>query len=103
MVKLRRFKSIGPRYLETMGNRLVAGRSITWNDILEQRPVVIISEPLAREYLGRAGEGDRQAPPRQLADVSVARNRRRVRQRARRWTGAAADSDGLLADAEREL
>ncbi len=52
MVKLRRFKSIGPRYLETMGNRLVAGRSITWNDILEQRPVVIISEPLAREYWG---------------------------------------------------
>jgi hypothetical protein len=35
-----------------MGNRLVAGRSITWNDIREQRPVVIISEPLAREYWG---------------------------------------------------
>jgi putative ABC transport system permease protein len=52
MVKLRRFKSIGPRYLETMGNRLVAGRSITWNDIYEQRPVVVISEPLAREYWG---------------------------------------------------
>ena len=52
MAKLRRFKSIGPGYFETMGNRLVAGRSITWNDILEQRPVVIISEPLAREYWG---------------------------------------------------
>ena len=52
MVKLRRFKSIGPGYFETMGNRLVAGRSITWNDIHEQRPVVIISEPLAREYWG---------------------------------------------------
>jgi predicted permease len=52
MVKLRRFKSIGPRYFETMGNRLVAGRSITWNDIHQQRPVVIISEPLAREYWG---------------------------------------------------
>ena len=50
--KLRRFKSIGPRYFETMGNRLAAGRSITWNDIYEQRPVVIISEPLAREYWG---------------------------------------------------
>ena len=79
MVKLRRFKSIGPGYFETMGNRLVAGRSITWNDIYEQRPVVIISEPLAREYLGRAGEGDRQAPPRQFAAISVARNHRRVR------------------------
>jgi putative ABC transport system permease protein len=52
MAKLRRFKSIGPGYFETMGNRLAAGRSITWNDILEQRPVVIISEPLAREYWG---------------------------------------------------
>jgi putative ABC transport system permease protein len=52
MVQLRRFKSIGPRYFETMGNRLVAGRSITWNDIYQQRPVVIISEPLARQYWG---------------------------------------------------
>ena len=52
MVKLRRFKSIGPGYFETMGNRLVAGRAIAWDDILQQRPVVIISEPLAREYWG---------------------------------------------------
>jgi predicted permease len=52
LVKLRRFKSIGPGYFETMGNRVVAGRSITWNDIYEQRPVVIVSEPLAREYWG---------------------------------------------------
>jgi len=52
MVKLRRFKSVGPGYFETMGNRLVAGRSITWSDIREERPVVIISEPLAREYWG---------------------------------------------------
>jgi predicted permease len=52
MAKLRRFKSVGPGYFETMGNRLVAGRSITWNDIYAQRPVVIISEPLAREYWG---------------------------------------------------
>jgi len=52
MAKLRRFKSIGPRYFETMGIRLVAGRALTWNDIYEQRPVVIISEPLAREYWG---------------------------------------------------
>ena len=56
MVKLRRFKSIGPGYFETMGNRLVAGRSITWSDIQEQRPVVIISEPLAREYWGEPGK-----------------------------------------------
>ena len=47
---LRRFKSIAPGYVETMGNRMVAGRSVTWTDILEQRPVAVISEPLAREY-----------------------------------------------------
>jgi putative ABC transport system permease protein len=52
MVKLRRFKSIGPGFFETMGNRLVAGRAITWSDIYAERPVVIISEPLAREYWG---------------------------------------------------
>jgi predicted permease len=52
MVKLRRFKSVGPGYFETMGNRLAAGRSITWVDVYEQRPVVIISEPLARQYWG---------------------------------------------------
>ncbi len=52
MAKLRRFKSIGPGYFETMGNRLVAGRSLTWNDIYQERPVVIVSEPFAREYWG---------------------------------------------------
>ena len=54
-------------YFETMGNRLVAGRSITWSDIHEQRPVVVISEPLAREYWEEPAQGDRQAHPRQLA------------------------------------
>ena len=79
MVTLRRFKSIGPGYFETMGNRLVAGRSITWNDIHEQRPVVIISETARARVLGRAGEGDRQARARQFAASSVARDHRRVR------------------------
>jgi predicted permease len=47
---LRRFKSFAPGYFETMGNRLVAGRSITWSEIHERRPVIVISEALAREY-----------------------------------------------------
>ncbi len=47
---LRRFKSIGPGYVETMGNRMVAGRSITWSEINERRAVIMISEPLARAY-----------------------------------------------------
>ena len=49
---LRRFKSVAPGYFETMGNAIVAGRTITWTDIYEARPVVIISEILAREYFG---------------------------------------------------
>ena len=53
---LRRFKSIAPGYVETMGNRLVAGRAITWSEIHERRPVIIISEPLAREYWGEPGK-----------------------------------------------
>jgi predicted permease len=46
---LRRFKSVGPGYFETMGNPIVAGRGVTWSDILERRHPVVISETLARE------------------------------------------------------
>jgi predicted permease len=49
---LRRHKSIGARYIETMGNRLIAGRTLTWNDAHNNTPVVMISENLAREYWG---------------------------------------------------
>jgi ABC-type antimicrobial peptide transport system permease subunit len=35
-----------------MGNSLVAGRDYTWSDIYEKRPVVMISENIAREYWG---------------------------------------------------
>jgi predicted permease len=43
-------KSIGPGYFETMGNAVLAGRTITWTDIFQLTPVVLISENLAREY-----------------------------------------------------
>ena len=49
---LRRFKSFGPGYFETMGIPLIAGRSLTWREIHEQRPVIVISEPIAREIWG---------------------------------------------------
>jgi predicted permease len=48
----RRFKSVAPGYFETMGNRVVAGRPIAWEDVHEGRRVVVISENLAREYWG---------------------------------------------------
>ena len=49
---LRRFKSFGPGFFETMGIRLVAGRSVSWSDVHQRRPVIVVSEPLAREYWG---------------------------------------------------
>jgi putative ABC transport system permease protein len=48
----RRAKAIGPGYFETMGNPVVAGRTITWTDIFELKPIAVISENLAREYWG---------------------------------------------------
>ena len=47
---IRRFKWLGEGYVETMGNRVVAGRTFTWSDIHNQAPVAMISENLAREY-----------------------------------------------------
>lgn len=49
---LRRFKNISPGFLEAMGTRLVAGRSYRWVDLLDRRPVILISDNLAREYWG---------------------------------------------------
>jgi len=74
--KLRRFKSFTPGYFETMGNRLVAGRAITWTDIYERRPVIMISETLAREYwqdaskaLGKRVRGGSRSPWREIVGV----------------------------------
>jgi len=47
---LRRHKYLGAKYIETMGNTIVAGRAITWNDVHSAAPVAMISENLAREY-----------------------------------------------------
>jgi predicted permease len=52
----RRFKYIGPGYFETMGNRVVAGRRLTWDDVHQARPVIVISENLARQYWRDATE-----------------------------------------------
>ena len=50
MPPVRRYKWIGSGYFETMGNRLIAGRVLTWNDALQRQPAVLVSENLAREY-----------------------------------------------------
>ncbi len=66
---LRRYKTAAPRFFETMGIRLVAGRAVTWADVHERRPVAVISEALAREYwrepsraIGKRVRGDPDAP-----------------------------------------
>ncbi len=41
---------VSPSFFRTMGIPIVAGRDLTWNDILNKRPVAIVSENLAREY-----------------------------------------------------
>jgi putative ABC transport system permease protein len=46
---LRRYRFVAPGLLETAGNTLVAGRDFTWTDLYDKRPVVLISENLARE------------------------------------------------------
>jgi len=39
--------------MKTMGGSLVAGRDLTWTDVYELRPVVMVSENLARELWGQ--------------------------------------------------
>jgi predicted permease len=49
---IRRFKFVAPGFFPTMGNRLVAGRDLTWTDLYDLRPVVLVTENLAREMWG---------------------------------------------------
>jgi predicted permease len=49
---LRLYKYVSPGFLQTAGTRLVAGRETTWSEVYALRPVVMISENLAREMWG---------------------------------------------------
>ena len=49
---LRRYKHIAPGIFHTLGNQLLAGRDVTWTDVHQMRPVVLVSENLARELWG---------------------------------------------------
>ncbi|MBL8214192.1 MAG: ABC transporter permease [Bryobacterales bacterium] len=46
----RTFKMVSPGLFRTMGTRLIAGRDFTWTDVTGRRPMVLLSESLAREY-----------------------------------------------------
>jgi predicted permease len=49
---LRFFKYVSPEFFHTSGTRIMAGREISWTEIYDHRPVVLLSESLAREYWG---------------------------------------------------
>ena len=78
---MRRYKWIGPGYFETLGNPIIAGRALTWNDSYTKAPVAVISENLAREFwkepalaLGRRFRNTPSSPWRTI--VGVAGNER---------------------------
>ena len=48
----RRVKWVSERYFETLGTPLLAGRTLTWSDAHQRRPVVLVSENFARQYWG---------------------------------------------------
>jgi predicted permease len=47
---LHRFRFVAPGFFKTLGTPLVAGRDLTWNDVYNKRPVVIVSQKLAHEF-----------------------------------------------------
>jgi predicted permease len=49
---LRLYKHVSPGFLQTTGTRIIAGRDLTWEEVYGLRPVVMISENLAREMWG---------------------------------------------------
>jgi putative ABC transport system permease protein len=51
---MRLYKYVSPGFFATAGTRLIAGRDVTWSEIYETRPVVLLSEGLAREMWGSA-------------------------------------------------
>ncbi len=47
---IRRFKWISPGLFRAMGNPLIAGRDVSWNDTYRAAPVAVVSENFARKY-----------------------------------------------------
>ena len=47
---IRRLKLVAAGLLAAVGTPMVTGRDITWDDIHQHRPVVMVSENFAREY-----------------------------------------------------
>ncbi|MBL8218383.1 MAG: ABC transporter permease [Bryobacterales bacterium] len=52
----RRYRHASPGLFATLGSRLLAGRDFSWDDVLQQRRVAMVSENMARETWGEPGE-----------------------------------------------
>lgn len=52
LAPIRRFNWVSPGSFAALGTPLLAGRDITWDDVVERRPVGVVSEALAREHWG---------------------------------------------------
>jgi predicted permease len=50
--QLRRYKHVSPGVFQTMGSTILAGRDFNWTDLYDKRPVIIVSDSLARELWG---------------------------------------------------
>lgn len=49
---MRLFVDVSPGFFRSIGTPLIAGRDFNWTDLFNRRPVVLISENLARELWG---------------------------------------------------
>ena len=52
----RLVRHISPGLLAAQGTRLVAGRDFTWEDVVSQRRVAVVSENMARDNWGEPGD-----------------------------------------------
>jgi len=70
---LRRFIRVAPGAFQVLGTALRAGRDYDWNDLQQDRKVVLISENFAREYWGSAeaavGKRIRESPNEPWSEV----------------------------------
>jgi predicted permease len=78
-----RFVYVSPRYFETMGVPIVAGRGVTADDRAGAPPVVVLNQTAARAFFGAANpigravsEGDQFDAGRALQVIGVARDTR---------------------------
>jgi predicted permease len=65
---------LAPRFLETLGMRLLAGRDFTWRDDANARRVALVSQSLARRLFpsgGAVGQRIRVGMARQLQEIEI--------------------------------